>query len=217
MRTSDMIKTFSKFWRAVDLEGQAPVRLTIADVTEELIGRGGRQEVKCFVWFTEHLKGLRLNFTIVKTLEAAYGPDSEGWTGKKVRLSFDPTVMFGGRAVGGVRLETPPGIVYSPQAGGAAWGDVPQHGRENGQGRPPQPIWDEKRQTWVTPQAPAPIAAPAPSRPPPPVWNEATQSWETVSPSTGEIKTGPPATIGARVEAAHPAGAAEDFNDDIPF
>ncbi len=63
MRTSDMIK--SKFWRAVDLKGQAPVRLTIADVTEELIGRGGRQDVKCFVWFTEHLKGLRLNSTIV--------------------------------------------------------------------------------------------------------------------------------------------------------
>ena len=113
MRTSEMIK--SKFWRAGDLQGQAPVVVTIAHVTEELMGRpGGRQDAKCFLWFQEHVKGLQLNKTRVRTLEAAFGPDSELWTGKRVRLSFDPTVEFGGRAVGGVRLQTPPGVVYSP-------------------------------------------------------------------------------------------------------
>jgi hypothetical protein len=220
LRTSDMIK--SKFWRARDLEGQPPVFLTIADVTEELLGRGGRQDVKCFLWFKEHNKGLQLNKSRVVVLEAAYGPDSELWVGKRVRLSFDPSVEFGGRAVGGVRVQTPPGIVYTPGTTAyPGWGDAPAQVP----GRPPQPIWDDKRQQWITPQ-PAPAPAPA-NRPPPPVWNEATKSWETVNPTTGEIAAPAyqrPPTISERVNAGHPPAQdfgplppQEDFNDDIPF
>lgn len=229
MHTSDMVK--SKFWRAIDLKGKPPVRLTIADVSEEFFNRGGRQETKCFLWFQENLKGLPLNKSRVAVLEMAFGPDSVMWTGKRVRLTFDPTVIFAGQAVGGVKLETPPGVVYDEAAAGsAAWGDAPSG---NAPGRPPQPVWDEQRQTWITPQ-PKP-AQPAPSnRPPPPVWNEGTKSWEFVDASTGEIngaapqRQGPPPTISQRVAAAHPpnddrwgpsdsVGAApvEDFNDDI--
>lgn len=232
MRTSEMIK--SKFWRAGDVQGQPPVVLSISQVTEELMGRGGRQEVKCFLWFNEHLKGLQLNKTRVRLLEAAYGPDSDLWIGRKVRLSFDPSVEFGGRAVGGVRIQTEPGVVYSAAAGAhPGWGDAPAAVP----GRPPAPVWDEQRQAWVTPQ-PLPAAA-QPKRPPPPVWNEATQQWETVDTSTGEMsppKHVPPPTISQRVNAGHPPadgttwgapaaaggpvttpGAAEDWNDDIPF
>lgn len=208
MRTADMIK--SKFWRARDVEGQAPIVLTIADVTEELLGRGGHQDVKCFLWFKESHKGLQLNKTRVNILEAAYGPDSEAWLGRRVRLSFDPAVEFGGRPVGGIRVQTPPGVVYSPGAALPGWGDAPA----TVGGRPPAPIWDERRQVWVTPQPPPASAAPAtPARPPPPIWNEATQSWEVVNPATGEIAApqGPPPTISQRVNQD------EDFNDDIPF
>jgi len=197
MRTSDMVK--SKFWRAADLKGKPPIRLTIADVTEELIGRGQRQETKCFLWFQEDLRGLQLNRTRVAILELAFGPDSEGWVGKRVRLLFDPTVIFGGQAVGGVKLETPPGVVFdASQAGNMAWGDAPAQVP----GRPPAPVWDDKRQVWVTPQP----AAPAPAqRPPPPVWNAATQSWETVNPATGEIGAPQrPPTISERVNQQHP-------------
>jgi hypothetical protein len=234
LRTSDMIK--SKFWRAADVQGKPPMTLTIADVTEELMGRGGRQETKCFLWFVENLKGLQLNKTRVRTLEAAFGPDSEGWVGKRVRLTFDPTVEFGGRSVGGVGLQTPPGVIYSPSANGhAGWGDAPAQVP----GRPPAPVWDEKRQVWVTPQ---PVAAAAqPPRPPAPVWNEATGQWETVNPATGEIgvnKTSSPRpvkpanpqdstwggapTLSQRVAAPASSdgwdtAAAADFNDDIPF
>lgn len=219
MRTSDMIK--SKFWRAGDLQGQPPVVLTIADVTEELLGRGTRQDMKCFLWFQEHLKGLQLNKTRVKLLEAAFGPDSEGWVGKRVKLSFDPTVEFGGRAVGGVRLQTPPGVVWTPSAGHAGWGEVPAAIP----GRPPAPVWDENRQQWITPVVPAA----QPSRPPPPVWNEAAQRWETIDTATGEIAPPvhqPPATISQRINAGHPPSGDfgplppatdPDFNDDIPF
>lgn len=226
MHVSDMIK--SKFFGARDLQGKPPQTLTIADVTEELMGRGGRQETKCFLWFQETLKGLQLNKTRVRVLEAAFGPDSELWVGKRVRLSFDPTVEFGGRAVGGVRLQTPPGVVYTPAAGQlTGWGDAPAPVP----GRPPAPVWDEKRQQWVTPQ-PAPPAQS--QRPPAPVWNEDTGAWETVHPGTGEIASqapqGRPQTISERVNAAHPpaeagwegrAGPATEsdpgFDEDIPF
>lgn len=224
MRTADMIK--SKFWRAADLQGQPPVTLTIVDVTEELIGRGTRQETKVFLWFNEHLKGLQLNKTRVRVLEAAFGPESDLWRGKRVRLSFDPTVDFGGRAVGGVKLETPPGVVYTAPVGVPGWGAVPP----GAPGLPPQPVWDAQAGQWRVPQ---PIAAPAapPGAPPPPVWNPATQQWEVVQPSTGEI-TGQNATLGGaptisqRIAAGpapdewstHAAPAAtQDFNDDIPF
>jgi hypothetical protein len=212
MRTADMVK--SKYFRAVDVQGQRPLILTIADVTEELMGRGGgRQDVKCFLWFTETLKGLQLNKSRVAILEAAYGPDSVLWTGKRVRLSFDPTVIFGGRAVGGIKLETPAGVVYTPSnEAHAGWGDAPV----NAPGRPPAPVWDEQRGQWIVREPPA---APA-NRPPPPVWNEAAGRWEFVNPTTGEIAA-PVETPGQM-----PAGrglselnktTTDDFDDQIPF
>lgn len=131
MRTSDMVK--SKWWRAIDLEGKPPVVLTIANVTEELMGRGKDQDMKAVLWFMDNPKGLRVNKTIANTLEAAYGPESDLWTGKRVKLSFDPTVEFGGRRIGGVRLDTPRGIVWQgAAAANAGWDSagepVPERG-----------------------------------------------------------------------------------------
>lgn len=233
MHVSKIVK--SKYFRGIDFKGQRPLVLTIAAVTEELMGRGSRHDVKCFLWFKESEKGLQLNKSRVAVLEAAYGPESDAWTGGKVRLSFDPTVMFGGQAVGGVKLETPAGVVYTPTAGGlAGWGDVPGAAP----GRPPPPVWDGQRQMYVMPAA----APAAPKRPPPPVFNEATGQWDVVNPGTGEIappagqsKTNPQAdtwggtpTLAQRMAApatatddgwdAAAAGAGEaDFDDSIPF
>jgi len=232
MRTADMVK--SKFFRAIDVKGQPPIRLTIAHVTEELIGQGQRQEMKCFLWFQDHMKGLQLNKSRVAVLEAAYGPDSDLWVGKRVRLVFDPTVMFAGQAVGGVKLETPPGVFYTPGASPGAWGDAPAPAPVPG--RPPPPAWDAERGQWITP---APPAAAKPNRPPPPVWNEATQSYDVVNPATGEITgsgsqhngttapppQGRPMTISERVNQGPPndewgapaTAGSPDFDDPIPF
>jgi hypothetical protein len=240
MRTADMVK--SKYWRGRDLEGQRPMILTIAHVTEEIMGRGAHgQDVKCFLWFQEHLKGLQLNKSRVLILEMAYGPDSELWIGKRVKLSYDPTVMFGDKPVGGVRLETPAGVVYRANGAAGAWGDAPLP-----PGAPPPPVWDANRQQWILP-TPPPAAAPPPNRPPPPVWNAATQKWEFVDAQTGEINGAAgsvassiaqpaqhqrPPTISERVNAGHPAPSddgwggqppptgqqhAPEFDDDIPF
>jgi hypothetical protein len=217
MRTADMIK--SKFIRGKDLEGRPPMTLTIADVSEELVGRGGRQESKCILWFHEDHRGLSINKARVGILEAAYGPDSDLWSGKKVRLFFDPNIEFGGRAVGGVGIKTPAGVVYRGDPNAGAWGAPAQTAAPAG--APPPPVWDGTQ--WVT--------QPAPARPPAPVWDGT--KWVVVDPSTGEIappKHVPPPTISQRVNANHPpaadpgwdnappgAGGEADFNDDIPF
>jgi len=205
LRTSDLIK--SKFWRAADLQGQRPPVLTIAHVTEELFTRGGRQEMKAYLWFSDHEKGLSLNATRVKLLEYAYGPETEAWTGCKVRLSFDPTVMFGGKAVGGVKLETSPGVVYSPGAAAqGAWGGAP--GAQIPNGRPPAPVWDERAGQWRTPE---PIAAlgfsVAVKPPPPPVWNPQTGQWEVVDVHTGAVGPLRAAVSAAPAAAQHVAPA----------
>ena len=221
MRTADLIK--SKFIRGKDLEGKPPLTLTIADVTEELVGRGGRQEIKCVLWFNEDHRGLSINKTRVLILEAAYGPETDLWIGKRVRLYFDATVEMGGRRVGGVGVLTPPGVIYQAQPAAASWGAPAQQAGPPGATPPPQ--WDGTK--WVFPQPP-----------PPPVWNAATGQWDVVNPSTGEIapappKHVPPPTISERVNQGHPpasdggwghlapqalpAGGVPDFDDDIPF
>jgi hypothetical protein len=229
MRTADMIK--SKFFRGKDLEGVPPLYLHIADVSEELMGRGSRQDVKCVMWFHENPKGLRLNKTAVTVLELAYGPDSDAWSGKRVKLYFDPKVEFGGRAVGGVAVATPPGVIYQGATGHAGWGDAPQ----TPPGAPPPAVWDGQRQMWITSQPPAAAPPTEPLRPPAPVWDGS--KWVTVDPSTGEMSAPPKheraPTISERINAGHPAKAQDDgwggqppprtrdpnaeFDDDIPF
>ena len=42
--------------------------------------------------------------TNVKLLAIAWGEDDTDWPGRRVQLSADPTVTFGGKAVGGIRV-----------------------------------------------------------------------------------------------------------------
>lgn len=225
MRTSEMVK--SKFFRGKDLTGQPAMVLTIADVSEELMDRS-KHEVKAVLWFNETLKGLRLNATSVAVLEAAYGPDSDLWNGKRVRLSFDPNVMFGGQRVGGVTVQTPAGAVYSPgpAISGAAWGDAPA-----APAGAPVPVLNQATGEW---ELPPQTAAPAAQQPPTPVLNPNTGQWEL--PAQKHV---PPLTLGQRVARDHPPAETfdkttgevyensqplpqrgnpnADFNDDIPF
>lgn len=223
MRTSDMIK--SNYIRAKDVKEAGAMILTIIDCTLESIGT----DEKYVLWFNEHPKGLSLNTSKIRVLEASFGEDSEMWNGRRVKLTYDPTVMFGPNVVGGIKLTCSTAGRLTPGAAVAP------------PGAPPPPVWNGKE--WVV-QAP-----PAAARPPPPVWNPTSGQWETVNPSTGEIA--PPAhqrakTISERVEADFPAegpavasgtaaargefqdyenlpppkaaaGVDPEFDDDIPF
>ncbi len=100
MKTSQMIQ--SKFLKKEDFP--SPEVLSIKHVALEEVGRG---ESRWVVYFREKTKGIVLNVTKIKQLEAAYGDDTDNWTGRKVKVLHDPTVMMGAEVVGGIKFVLP--------------------------------------------------------------------------------------------------------------
>lgn len=96
---SDMIQ--SKYLKKDDFP--KPQVLTIRDCSLEEVGDG---ESRWVLWLKENSKGLVLNVTKIRELEASYGKNTDDWLGKKVRLSHDPSVSYAGKRVGGIKLET---------------------------------------------------------------------------------------------------------------
>ena len=99
-KTSDMIQ--SKFLKKDDFD--SPQVLTIKDCTLEEVGNEG--DSRWVLWLKERDKGLVLNVTKIRLLESAYGQDTDDWRGNRVKLSHDPSVMFAGKIVGGIKLQT---------------------------------------------------------------------------------------------------------------
>ena len=99
MKTSDMIQ--SKYLKKDDFS--QPTVMTIKGCTMEDVGQG---DTRWILWMHERQKGLVLNVTKIRQLEASYGQDTDYWLGKKVKLSHDPTVMYAGKIVGGIKLVT---------------------------------------------------------------------------------------------------------------
>lgn len=81
----------------------------------ELKNDDGSEQKPVLHWLDAQVKPMILNNTNWMVLEVAYGPDSDGWVGKTIEVFVDPTVMFGKKAVGGVRLRMPVG---KPSNGG---------------------------------------------------------------------------------------------------
>ena len=98
MKVSDLLP--SKFLKRQDFP--TPKVYTIKHLAIEEVAKG---EEKPVLYFLEATKGLTLNKTKIHQLEAGYGDDTDLWIGRKVRLSDDPTVDFGGKIVGGIKLE----------------------------------------------------------------------------------------------------------------
>jgi hypothetical protein len=107
MKTSDMIQ--SKYLKKEEFD--TPTVLTIKDCSLEEVGK---DENRWVLFFRERTKGLVLNVTKIRQLEAAYGEDTDDWNGKKVRLSHDPNVAFAGKIVGGIALTMPKGAAAPP-------------------------------------------------------------------------------------------------------
>lgn len=100
MKTSQMIQ--SKFLKKEDFP--QPEVLSIKHCALEEVGRG---ESRWVLYFREKTKGIVLNVTKIKQLEAAYGDDTDNWTGRKVKVLHDPTVMMGAEVVGGIKFVLP--------------------------------------------------------------------------------------------------------------
>jgi len=107
MKTSQMVQ--SKFLKKDDFP--TPEVLTIKDVTLEEVGRG---DTRWVLWFKEKAKGIVLNVTKIKQLEATYGDESDAWNGRKVKVLHDPTVMMGTEMVGGIKFIMPSNVAPAP-------------------------------------------------------------------------------------------------------
>ena len=86
---------------------------------------GGKERKAVLEFESEHNK-LVLCKTNAETIAAMYGEDTGGWIGKLITLYDDPTIMFGSRKVGGIRIrptvEGAPAYADAPfvDAGGRA-------------------------------------------------------------------------------------------------
>ena len=103
MKTSDLFP--SKFAKASDFEG-GPKTMTIRELVIEEIGQGKSAEPKGVLYFSDFEKGLVLNVTNCRTIEDAYGTESDNWSGKSVEL-FGTETDFQGKRVPCVRVRVP--------------------------------------------------------------------------------------------------------------
>ena len=132
MKIGQMVE--SKFIRQQDLT--QPRIATITHLTQENVGREDQPELKYCLHFQEaDLKPLVLNKINIELCALACASDeTDEWTGKQIVLWADPTVSFGGKLVGGVRVR--------PHMQPAAQPAPPQHPTGTPAQAPPAPATD---------------------------------------------------------------------------
>jgi hypothetical protein len=96
----------SRFFKKEDLGVAGKMLVTIKDAKKENVAQAGQPaENKAVVYFVETAKPMVLNMANFQAIVAATGSDnSDGWIGKKVVVYLDPTIVFGGKVTGGLRI-----------------------------------------------------------------------------------------------------------------
>ncbi len=95
---------FGSFLKQEDLGGK-DVRVVVSDVALEDVKDVDKTEKKLIMHFAGKDKSLILNRTNCEAMEQITGTDDYGaWVGHAVVLWTDPTVKFGGKTVGGLRI-----------------------------------------------------------------------------------------------------------------
>jgi hypothetical protein len=89
-----------------DLPGGKDMVLTIRVIQKEMVkGEGGRKEECPVIRFKEHEKGMILNRTNAKTIQAIYRtPYLEDWHGKQIQIFLKSGIKFGGNVTDGLRI-----------------------------------------------------------------------------------------------------------------
>ena len=112
----------SKFLAQGDAK-ERPLLLTMTTVTHENVAKeGAEQELKWCLSFVESEKPLVLNRINMELIAQITGStNTDNWAGKKVVLYNDPSVNFGGKLTGGIRVRAPknqakPAAVAAPAA-----------------------------------------------------------------------------------------------------
>lgn len=107
-RLNEMIE--SKFLKKEDVENNGRGSLvTISKVSQHNVAmQGAGEELKWCLEFAELDKPMVLNVTNMRLIEAIAGSDdTDDWIGKKVVLYNDPTIMYAGKVMGGIRVRAP--------------------------------------------------------------------------------------------------------------
>lgn len=95
----------SKFLKKSDLGDNEEKIFTIAGVGEENVGNDDNPEVKWVLHFKDEPKAMVLNWTNMQLCANACGSRStDDWTGKRVLVWHDASVMFKGEMKGGLRI-----------------------------------------------------------------------------------------------------------------
>ncbi len=96
--------------RYVDLQDRE-FTLQIKEVKRgKVTGTGGKSSAKAMIYFEgkgadgNDRKPLAAGTAILSQIAALYGNDTRDWPGKAITIYPDPTVKYGGAAVGGVRI-----------------------------------------------------------------------------------------------------------------
>lgn len=99
--------TTSKYLKKEDVT--PPVMVTISGLTHENLAKDGDSpEYKYVLQFSENIKPMVLNLTNGKLIAIVTGEeDTDNWVGKKIILWNDPTVSFGEKMTGGIRVQLP--------------------------------------------------------------------------------------------------------------
>ena len=103
MKVSDVYG--GDYLKCEHLQGQ-DVSVQISGSTVEEVGDEKKRQI--VLQFTGHERRLGLNKTNAETIASMYGDDTTAWTGHAITLWPDASVMFGGKAVGGVRVRPVP-------------------------------------------------------------------------------------------------------------
>ena len=104
-RTADMRE--SKFLKQSDVA--TGMLLTIAGCEKHNVAQEGTEpEYKWCLTFEDSDKPFVLNMTNIQLLERICDSDNtDDWIGKKVVLFTDPTISYGGKVTGGIRVRAP--------------------------------------------------------------------------------------------------------------
>lgn len=90
--------------RYVDLQGQE-YTLQIKSVKKGKVkGKGAKETGKAMIYFEGRERPLGAGAEILEQIGRLYGNDTRKWPGRWVTIWPDPTVKYGGEAVGGVRI-----------------------------------------------------------------------------------------------------------------
>ncbi len=96
---------FGSFLKQEDVP--KPTKVLIESIGYETLKNGDDDEEKLVARFVGNDKGLVLNRTNCESLEEILGTDDyDSWAGNAVVLWTDPTVKFGGKTVGGLRIRS---------------------------------------------------------------------------------------------------------------